>query len=60
MAFMYQSLMVVGTVSMVMIYLIRGGGITVEKSLMRTLGSVILVRAMWFLKWEVYLKRVGA
>ena len=54
MAFLYHSSMVAGTVSMDMMQHIRGGGIPVEKYLIRTLGSEMLARATWFLKVEIY------
>ena len=51
--------MVDGTVSMDMMWRIRGGGIPTEKYLIRMLGSEILARATWFLKVEMYLVREG-
>ena len=59
MAFLYHSLMVEGTVSMDMIQRMSGGGILAEKYPIRTLGSEILARAMWFLKVEMYSVREG-
>ena len=46
MAFLYQLSMVDGTISMDMMWHIRGGGIPVEKYPIRTLGLEMLVRAM--------------
>ena len=51
--------MVEGTVSIDMMQCIRGGGIPVEKYLIRTLASEIFTRAMWFLKVEIYSVREG-
>ena len=59
MAFLYQSLIVVGTVSMDMMRRIKGGGIPAEKYPIRTLGSEMLARVTWFLKVETYSKREG-
>ena len=46
-------------VSMDMMWHIRGGGIPVEKYLIRTLASLMLARATWFLKVETYSPRKG-
>ena len=59
MAFLYHLSMVEGTVSMDMIWRMSGGGIPVEKYPIRTLGSEILARAMWFLKVEMYSVKEG-
>ena len=59
MAFLYQSSIVDGTVSMDMMRCIRGGGIPAEKYPIRTLGSEMLARVMWFLKVEMYSMREG-
>ena len=40
--------------SMDMMHRINAGGIPVEKYPIRTLGSEMLVRAMWFLNIEIY------
>ena len=58
-AFLYQSSIVVGTVSIDMMRRIKGGGTPAEKYPIRTLGSEILARATWFLKVETYSKREG-
>ena len=58
-AFLYQSSMEEGTVSMDMMRRIKGGGIPAEKYLIRTLASEMLARAMWFLKVETYYTREG-
>ena len=54
MAFLYQSPMVEGMVSMDMMWRIRGGGIPTEKYPIRTLASLILARVTWFLKVDMY------
>ena len=59
MAFLYQSSIVEGTVSMDMMQRIKGGGIPVEKYPIRMLASEMLVRATWFLKVETYSTRGG-
>ena len=53
-AFLYHSSMVEGTVSIDMMWRIRGGGIPAEKYLIRTLASEMLARATWFLNVEIY------
>ena len=58
-AFLYQSSMVEGAVSMVMMWRIKEGGIPAEKYPIRTLASEILARATWFLKVETYSMREG-
>ena len=58
-AFLYHSSMVEGTVSMDMIQHMRGGGIPVEKYLIRTFASQMLARAIWFLKVEMYSVKEG-
>ena len=59
MAFLYQSSMVEGIVSMDMMWCIKGGGIPVEKYPIRMFRSLMLARATWFLKVEMYLMREG-
>ena len=59
MAFLYQSSIVEGMVSMDMMQRIKEDGIPAEKYLIRTLASEILARAMWFLKVEMYSTREG-
>ena len=58
-AFLYQSSMVEGMVSMDMMRHIRGGGIPAEKYPIRTLVSEIFARATWFLKVEIYSIKEG-
>ena len=58
-AFLYQLLMVEGTVSMDMMQRIKGGGIPAEKYPIRTLASEMLARATWFLNIETYSTREG-
>ena len=58
-AFLYQSSMVEGTVSMDMMRRIRGGGIPAEKYPIRALASEMLARATWFLKVEIYSVKEG-
>ena len=59
MAFLYQSLMAEGTVSMDIMWHIRGGGIPAGKYPIMTLVSLMLARATWFLKVETYSTREG-
>ena len=59
MAFLYQLLMVEGTVSMDMMWRINGGGIPAEKYPIRALGSEILARVTWSLNVEMYSTREG-
>ena len=42
-----------------MILRMSGGGIPAEKYPIRTFGSEILARAMWFLKVEIYSVKEG-
>ena len=58
-AFLYNSLMVEGTVSMDMIRRMSGGGIPAEKYPIKTFASEMLARDTWFLKGEIYSVKEG-
>ena len=45
--------------SMDIMWRIKGGGIPIEKYLIRMLASLMLARATWFLKVETYSTRKG-
>ena len=59
MTFLYHSSMVDDTMSIDMMWHIRGGGIPAEKYPIRTLASEIFARATWFLKVEIYSVKEG-